>query len=468
MKKTITLLALLLVSLTTMAQTTTEKLALAYQQVAFNIFNKLVEKEEMSDNICFSPLSAQIALSMLQNGAVGNTLTQMQQALGTAGFSPDEVNQYNQSMIQKLTERPEFHYYENDWMSKEEQLKQFDALYPKCEIANALWNRPDVEVVSDFADCLKTYYEADAAPVAFYTQEGIDYVNGWVNEKTHGLIPSIYDEPQDEELALVLVNALYLKAAWAIPFWKELTKTEPFYLSDGTKVQADMMFVSDPNFCVSETGGFRCVTIPYNNRFSMTVFVPNEGYELPALTCENWKAAIDSYKASWYAESRVGVNLKFPKFEFDGKYNLLPILQSLGMKDVFFVGDFTKMCEDNKMVDAVYQMDKIKVDEEGTEAAAVTVIEASESIEEPPVKIIDFFVDRPFYFTIENLSTNTILFMGKVMNPSTGQSGNATSIQDIPTSHPGNSLIYDLSGRQLKQIPAHGIYIQNGKKFFRR
>ena len=163
MKKTITLFALTLVCLTTMAQTTAEKLSTAYQQVAFNMFGEMTKAED--GNLCFSPLSAQIALSMLQNGAAGNTLTQMQQAFGTAGFSLEEMNQYNQSVIQQLTNRPEFHYYENGWQSLEEQQKQFDAMYPKCEIANALWNRPDVQVLPSFTDCLKSYYDAEIAPV---------------------------------------------------------------------------------------------------------------------------------------------------------------------------------------------------------------------------------------------------------------------------------------------------------------
>lgn len=465
MKKTITLFALTLVCMTTMAQTTAEKLSTAYQQVAFNMFGEMTKAED--GNLCFSPLSAQIALSMLQNGAAGNTLTQMQQAFGTDGFSLEEMNQYNQSVIQQLTNRPEFHYYENGWQSLEEQQKQFDAMYPKCEIANALWNRPDVQVLPSFTDCLKAYYDAEIAPVVFSSQEGVDYMNGWVDEKTHGLIPSIYNEPLSPDVALLLVNALYFKAAWAVPFWKELTKQDKFYLSDGTVTQTEMMTTGSTVFDVTETGAFRCVTMPYANNFCMTVFVPKEGYELPAFSLENWKNAVDAYRIYLYSKSikTVGVNLKFPKLDFGGQYNLVPMFKTLGWTDFT---DFSNQCNPSKFVSAAFQVDKIKVDEEGTEAAAVTVIEMTESIEEPPSKIIDFFVDRPFYFTIENISTNTILFMGKVMNPGTGQSGNPTSIADIPAPQPDNSPIYDLSGRQLKQIPAHGIYIQNGKKYFRR
>ena len=467
MKKTYTLFAILFVSLTTMAQGSAEiqnsnaNLAESYQKVAINLFNEVIKNEK--DNVCFSPLSAQLALSMLQNGAKGQTLNLMQKTLGTEGLSQEDVNKYNQLVIKTLTDRPDFNH------DDKELLAIFDTMYPTCEIANALWNRPDVEICQPFADCLSTYYDADIAPVRFYLQEGIDYVNGWVNEKTHGLINSIYKEPQSTDLAIVLVNALYLKAAWAIPFWKELTKKEQFYLEDGKTVQTDMMFVSDPGFTTGQTGSFRCVNIPYYNSFYMTVFVPADGYELPDFNYEDWKTAVNLIKFPNDDYKQVGVNLKLPKFNIDGNYNLIPALKSMGMAGIFdSSADFTKMCEDNKSVSAVQQFDIIKVDEDGTEAAAVTIIEATESIPIQPEKNIDFFVDRPFYFTIENTQTNTILFMGKVMNPGGSISGEATGIKESLPDNQTNAPVFDLSGRRLSHIPAHGIYIQNGRKYIRR
>ncbi len=467
MKKTFTIIAMLTVCLTTLAQQT-EKDELPwyvfnYQKVAIRLFNEVLKGQ--TGNVCFSPFSAQIALSMLQNGAIGDTQELMKQVLLTNG-SQEQLNDYNRSTIRDLTYRPQFTYYENSWMSKEEQQKTFDALWPICEIANSIWYRPDVELCEPFEQAMREYYDAGTAPVAFDTQEGIDIVNGWVNEKTHGLIPSIYNEPQSDDLAIVLINALYLKAAWAVPFWKELTKKEPFHLEDGTKIQTDMMYVSDPAFTTAQTDAFRCVNIPYNNHFCMTVFIPAEGYELPAITYEDWTAAIQATENRY--SNDVGVKLKMPKFTIEGGCNLIPVLKAMGMGGILEGegGDFTGMCLQNKAISKIFQLDKIIVDEEGTEAAAVTVIEATDSEPEEPKKVIDFFIDRPFYFTIENLKTHTILFMGKVMNPGGEVTHQPTGIQ-VATPHQPDAPVYDLSGRRLQHIPAHGIYIQDGKKYVR-
>ena len=474
MKKMVSIMILMSVCMTSFAQDVTvaeltpevtDKLTSSYQQVAFNLFNELAETED--GNICFSPLSAQIALLMLQNGAGGNTLSQMQKVLGTEGASSDAVNLYNQSLIQILTYRPDFDPSQWRWYgaeSDEEARKHYEAFYPLCEIANALWNRPDVVVNSPFTSCLQDYYDAGTGSVAFSTQEGIDYVNGWVNEHTHGLIPQLYAMPQSPDLALVLANSLYLKAAWAVPFWKELTTKENFYKEDGTVVQTDMMFVSDPAFRIAEVGSFKCVRIPYSNLFYMTVFMPADGYQLPEISYNDWIQAIERFAEKLYTD--VGVNLKLPKYEIEGRYDLIPALKSLGMTDAFMpCCDFKAVCNKNLPISAVYQLDKIKVDEEGTEAAAVTVIEETESV--GPSKIVDFFVDKPFYFTIENLRTNTVLFMGKVTNPTGGNSGQPTQISDVPADGK-KTEIFDLSGRPLRQIPEHGFYIRNGRKFLRR
>lgn len=457
-------------SMTSMAQGNSdneraEKLTTAYQQMAFSLFNEVIKNED--ENVCFSPLSAQIALSMLQNGAGEPTLSLMQQAMGTAGYTLDEVNAFNQSLTKKLTKRPEFNYIENPYVSEEEMRASFDTYHPLCEIANALWNRPDVEICKPFSDCLQTYYDAGTGPVEFSTQQGIDYINGWVKEKTHGLIEEIYHEPQPDDLAIVLINSLYLKAAWLTPFLKELTQKGAFHSSAGKELQADMMYVSGTDFTVAEAGQFRSVTIPYYNDFSMTVFMPAEGYRLPSFSYEDWKEAMDVYASMRY-DDQVGVNLKLPKFDVEGKYDLIPPLCAMGMAGIFQSGsDFTKMCLANKMVSGIFQMDKIKVDEEGTEAAAVTVVEESDGIPPTPAKIVDFFVDRPFYFTIESTKSKSILFIGRILDPGTEKSGSTTGIETTSDSQK-NAPVYDLSGRLLSRIPDTGIFIQNGKKFIRR
>ena len=400
MKKILFTFALILTTMCVTAQDDDTALSSIYQKFAFTLFDKVVEnKEDGGMNIILSPLSAQMALSMVQNGAAGNTLAEIQQVLGTSAYSTEQVNEYNRKVAEKLTYRPP--------VNKDEAS---NTSYPVCELANGTWAKPGITLYDSFKEKLATYYDAEAGTVDFGTQEGIDVINKWANEKTHGLIPSIYDEP-DPYLLVVLANALYFKGNWTIPFETNYTKTRKFHLIDGQTMDVDMMRMFYEYFKISKSDKFHTVTLPYGVKgdFTMTIFLPTDKQGFPSLTYEDWTFANKTSKSTL-------LNLQMPKFSIDDNHSLTDILQELGMVEAFTpLADFSLESPDPLMISKVFQLAKIIVDEEGTEATAVTVIDETETSigdEEDPE---DFIIDHPFYFTIENKSTQTILFMGQVL-----------------------------------------------------
>ena len=448
-------LFLLVMSLDTMAQVQAISLKEAYQQAAFKLFDKVADTEP--ENICFSPLSAQVVLSMVQNGAAGNTLSQMQDVLGTTGFSNDEVNLYNKQLIGSITYRPPFEYVPNPWWpewTEEDAKKDYDKSYPICEVANGIWNREGTTFYDSFYDAMYTFYDAETGTVDFTSEEGISQINGWVNDKTHGLIPSILDEPLSSDMAMLLANVLYFKGSWSEPFEKEYTRPGIFHMADGSTVSTNMMNTIS-NFRSSTTSRFRTIRLNYGltGEFTMTIFLPTDEKAFPSLTWEDWNTAFSQSTTNAF-------HLQMPTFYVDGKYDMNQMLIDLGMGDAFnpFNANFSNMYEKALWIDKVFQSSKISVDEEGTEAAAVTVVDMTDGANHFD-EYEEFLVNRPFYFTIENRKEATVLFVGRVCR----MNGTA-SISSIKTQRPATERVYDLQGRRLNTIPEKGIYIQNGKK----
>ena len=455
MKKLLILIGLLLSTMSMRAQDSAQPLESIYQKLSFTLFNKVAK--DINENAIFSPFSAQIALSMLENGAAGNTLSEIQEALGTTGYDMEQVNAYNQMLTKQLTYRPPFEW-NPQWGQEEECREAYDATYPKCEIANGLWTRYGVTMHDGFLNDLRTYYDSETDQVDFGLQEDIDKINQWVSDKTHQLIPSIINEP-NSDMWLLLANALYFKGSWTIAFSETDTHPEDFHLIDGTTINVDMMQSSD-SYKTSTTQDFKTVTLPYGrSNFSMTIFLPIDAQTFPPLTFDAWQTAINN------SEHR-NIQLQMPKFSIEGQYELNEVLKEIGIHEAFQMkADFSKMTDKRGGIDRVFQFAKIVVDEKGTEAAAVTAIEATESI--PPEADEAFVINHPFYFTIENNVTHTVLFMGRMAQVQ--KSNNSPSgIMDKPVMQPTTRhQIYDLYGRKLQQIPQKGVYIQDGKKYVR-
>jgi len=454
MKKIVSILAMALSFTSVFAQDTNDAIKTQCQQFAFSFFDKVTQKDQ--DNICFSPLSLQIALAMAQNGASGETLRQMMAAVGLENYDVDAANLYFRELSETLTSRPDDfskYLYRDKWESDEEYQQRCDAAFPICELANGVWIQNGFPVYDSFVKVLKDNFDAEAANVDFSTQEGIDRVNEWVNEKTHQLIPSVMEEP-DPNLVMLLANALYFKGGWTSPFDEGSTKRQMFHNADGSLMEVDMMRQKE-EMQMTTTDRYHIVRLPYGMKgeFSMTLFLPVDATWMPALTIDDWKAYGDRQ------HQNTSVLLSMPCFTTEGDYNLISLLKEMGMTDAFIAGqaDFSKMTPLSVYISKVQQLSKIVVHELGTEAAALTVIEFDKSSIDPTVEEITF--DRPFYYTIEHTPSGAVLFAGRVSKfDATTSHGSITHIAPLvnPSCPQG---IYDLQGRRVPIPPQKGIYI---------
>ena len=446
MKKALLLLCLHMMVGSVSAQEETR--TLDYNGFAFRLFNQM-KTEAGEQNVVCSPLSVELAMNMQANGAAGNTLQEIQQVFGTAGQSLDEVNIYNAKLMQT--------------MARERKLTEKDKMYafteeslPIVAFANGIWTR--VSLYDSFIKTNQTYYDAEVEQdVNFGLQETMDAIDTWVSEKTHGTIPSINEDP-DPNIASILINALYFKGQWAVPFETGATWDDHFRNADGEDALVPMMHLSE-TFPYAELRSCKAVRLAYatDGEFSMTLFLPNEEAEDFQLTKDLWNEAQQGMK-------RQSVALSMPRFTVDTETDLNSVLQSMGLREAFIYGvaDFSRMSPNELYIDLIKQLCHVAVDEKGTEASAVTVI-MSEETAIPQYK--KFEANRPFCFTIEDNGTGTVLFVGEINELE--DSGNLMTIEEAKfrkTDKENKDILYDLQGRALNSPPAKGIYIQDGHK----
>lgn len=298
-------------------------------------------------------------------------------------------------------------------------MKLLTTLDPKVifEIANSIWYREGFHVEQEFIDVNKEYFDALVSALNFDDPKSVDIINNWASEKTHGLIEEVIEEI-DGATIMFLINALYFKGTWLYEFDPDKTKSAPFYLSDGSQTEVQMMSqLSEYHYYANEQ--FQAIDLPYGDeKFSMTLFLPRPGINIDGLISQinnqSWSSRIKGFP-----HEKLKVNLYMPRFTTEYEKKLKDVLTSLGMGIAFDASaDFTNI---NKLggiwIDDVTHFTYVNVDEEGTEAAAVTVVEIIRSTSGgPPVMRID----RPFFFVIRENHNDTILFMGKVMNPNGG------------------------------------------------
>jgi serine protease inhibitor len=353
------------------------------------LFREMVA-EQKDSNVFISPLSVSMALGMTYNGANGETQTAMQNALELSGLSIQEVNESYKSLIELLT-----------------------GLDPKVrfDIANSIWYRHTWTFEQEFLDLCGQYFNALVTGLDFGSPDAAKTINTWVEQNTNGKIKEIVDDPIGEGYVMFLINAIYFKGNWTYQFDKELTQDDEFKLLDGTKKPCKMM-VQEGDFQHFSNPAFQAIDLPYGNRkFSMTIFLPHTGADIDSIieqfTPANWDLWINDF-----AEQTL--TLMLPRFELECEYGLNQALQALGMGIAFEPrADFTKMFKPGGIwIDTVKHKTYVKVDEEGTEAAAVTSVGMENTSVNPTVR-----VDRPFVFAIRENHSQTILFFGKVLDP---------------------------------------------------
>jgi len=359
---------------------------------AFNFFNVLQQTQPKTDNIFVSPLSLHMDLGMLLNGANGNTYTQLQNALNLNGLSISEINQAYQTLLQDLPN-----------VDNQVQLT----------LANAMWYENSYSIKSGYVDTLKNYFQSPATAAPFDASTA-DAVNQWASEKTNGKINNVTSAKEVQDLVMLLVNALYFKGNWASQFDKNATQPQTFTMENGTTKQVQMMQQIN-TFVYSQKATYSAIRLPYGNgQFSMTILLPTQGNTIESVmnnfTAANWNAfQQDTLKQS--------VQVGLPRFTIPA-YNvdLNTTLQSMGVTDAFSKSnaDFSTISAIKLFVSLVKQFTYLNVDETGTEAAAVTVIGTQTT--SAPIQPT-FTCDHPFGFIISEKTSNTILFMGRIMNP---------------------------------------------------
>ncbi len=359
---------------------------------------KEINAEETESNVFISPLSISMALGMTYNGAAGSTEEAMRTTLEFGDLSMDEINESYKSLI--------------------ELLRSIDSDV-EFNIANSIWYRDDFTFEQDFFERCRDYFDARVSPLDFSQSIAAkDTMNNWVDENTNGKIKQIVDNVDPLTDVMFLINAMYFNGTWTYQFNEEDTKEDTFYLPGGETKICKMMEVRS-YFKFFEDSAIQAIDIPYGNgNYSMTVILPQEDQDIDlmitGLTNSQWDEWMDSFTED-------SVNLFLPKLKLEYKIKdlLKEVLTNLGMGIAFDdeEADFTGMYEPgNIFIDRIIHKTFLEVDEEGTEAAAATVVGmALTSIEGETYPVIR--VDRSFLFAIRENHSGTILFIGKIINP---------------------------------------------------
>jgi serine protease inhibitor len=365
------------------------RLAQAHNDLGLRLLAGLVQ-EQPAGNVLISPTSIGLALALLYNGAAGETERQMAATLALPGQALDEVIGAAARLMAELQAVPEG---------------------VQLALANSLWVRHTAVLHSHFVERAHTAYQAEVRNVDFSrAAAAAALINGWTADRTKQKIRNLVSEQAlDAATLLVLVNALYFKGAWSIPFDEKRTRPAPFHAASGKSQETPTMSRSG-EFEYLETSDFQAVSLPYSDgRFHMLVALPQPGESpgrLPALLqARGWPGRLRFKKSDGY--------LALPRFQFEYGAELSSHLARLGMGDAFSSrADFSAMTQEPVWIKLVQHKTFLEVNEEGSEAAAATavtiVVAAMFS------RRFEMIVDRPFFCAIQDNSTGALLFVGQI------------------------------------------------------
>ena len=328
---------------------------------AFNLLKEVYPRDTKQE-VFISPFSMSCALSMLSNGASGKTFSEIAKALGYENSSVEDINSAYNAVLAGLRDV--------------DNTSVF-------AISNGLWLNSGIgfSVLPAFASALENNYDASSESLDFSLTETLERINGWAAEKTNQMIPEFFEE-LDPSWAFILANALYFKGIWTTKFPESGTKPMPFHSLGGKDVTKDFMNAELPcKLGYSTELTAQMCELPFGNKaFVFDILLPDENVDF------------DAFVAGLDAERNI----------------LIPALQSLGIVSAFNASaDFSAMSNIAVFIDSVIQKTRFRMDEDGAEAAAVTVITGRNLASGEP-----FIADRPFVYAIREISTNTILFLG--------------------------------------------------------
>ncbi len=368
------------------------KLAAANTGFAFDLFQQIAQ-EQPDANVFISPFSVSTVLQMLDNGAVGTTKQELEQVLHTDDLPAGALNAACESLNQSLNSQTNV----------------------TLELANAIWYKQEIPLKPGFVSVNKEFFQAELGGVNFDSPQSAQTINHWADQSTHGKIQDIVRWPFAPATRVVLANAIYFKGKWERPFDQKETRPHAFHPAGGGEKEVPTMW-QHGHFDYQGGEGFQAVRLPYaGRRLWMEVFLPDTDSNLAKLLVRFNAASERSKMLEGFLE-RDGT-LALPRFKLEYDTTLNNPLQALGVKRAFHGGDFSAMSDEPLEVSEVKQKSYIEVNEEGTEAAAVTVGIMRATAVLRPQKPFEMIVDRPFFFVIEDSQTQSILFLGVVCDP---------------------------------------------------
>ena len=370
-----------------------QQVATASNNFSLEILQEINQNYEQ-ENIFISPFSISTALSMVVNGAEGETNEGIKVALGLDGVSDEEINESYKSLVSYLY-----------------------SLDPTVtlNVANSTWYRNDLTINSEFEAILNEYYNATINAADFTDAGTVDLINNWIENQTNDKIKDMLNEIPPEAI-MYLINAVYFKAEWTSQFDKDRTEDGQFTLADESTVMTETMFGEDVKYWsyYDAENNYSFIELPYGiENYGFAIIMPDEPGDINTLLQEFTVADLTN-AASQSFENQL--NVLMPKFKISFKELLNEYLISMGMGKSF-QGDaeFTKLIDEDirLFISMVLHQSFLEVNEEGSEAAAATVI----GIETTSTKPRQLVIDKPFIFFIRERNSNTILFEGKLMDP---------------------------------------------------
>jgi len=361
---------------------------------AFDLLQSVNESESdegpyAEENIFISPMSVSIALAMLYNGASGAGIEQMDQVLRLNGLDLETHNQNYHCLIEEVTSL------DNDVV---------------LNIANSIWSRNDFEAKEEFLNYADIFLDSEFLSRDFSDPAVLDEINDWIANKTEGNITNALDMIPGN-VVMYLINAIYFNADWKYSFDPELTFEGSFGTLSGDLSQVEFMLQKN-NYRFLEADQYKAIDIPYaNDAFSLSIILPNQ--DINDFVADFSEAAlVDAIDQMEETE----VLLTMPKFELEFKLLLNDVLAEMGMPAVFKSGSLENIQEGwDLFVSRVIHQTFLEIDEVGTEAAGVTIIEIAENTSIDPEPTMN--VNRPFLFYIRDRVNNNVLFSGKIVDP---------------------------------------------------
>jgi len=362
---------------------------------AFDLFKPALAAANGTENIMISPFSITSALSMTLNGATGKTFEAMRKTLG---LEQKTLEQINNTYLKLMTE-----------------MVPVDKLVV-VEIANSVWVEKRLIVKQPFITELQKSYKAEARDIDVTNPDAVNIVNGWIAEKTHDKITDMLDK-LDPDLAMLLINAVYFNGKWRYRFDKAETREEPFYSTPSVSKTVPMMHQTE-NLKAVKSNNLTIAEIPYGQgNYTMVVVLPDEN----VTTSDVANALTPSMWQEWMgllAENTHKVDLSIPRFKYMYKRLLNDDLIGLGMGIAFSdFANFDNISDQGLKISRVLHQTFIDTNEEGTEAAAATVVEIVLTSASPTPLVVKIILDHPFLYFIRETSTGAVLFIGRVSDP---------------------------------------------------